>query len=75
MKKIALLLFAAVLIFSCETTTKKEVIPSKDPNSFALVIHGGAGGIERAYFTEEQQEAYTLKLQEVIGLDYSKVWY
>ena len=28
MKKIALLLFAAVLIFSCETTTKKEVIPT-----------------------------------------------
>jgi beta-aspartyl-peptidase (threonine type) len=70
MKKIALLLFASVFIFSCETITKKEVIPSKDPNSFAIVIHGGAGGIKRAYFTEEQQEAYTLKLQEALDAGY-----
>ena len=66
MKKIITLFTLTFILFSCKPTPPKEETTLKSPNSFAIVIHGGAGGIKRAYFTEEQQEAYTLKLEEAI---------
>jgi len=70
MKKIIFLFTLSIILFSCKTTPSKEDTPKKSPNSFAIVIHGGAGGIKRAYFTEEQQEAYTLKLEEALEAGY-----
>jgi len=69
MKKISALLIILLFITSC----KKETITktSREPNSFAIVIHGGAGGIKRAYFTQEQQEAYTQKLNEALDAGYT----
>ncbi|REE82198.1 beta-aspartyl-peptidase (threonine type) [Lutibacter oceani] len=72
MKKLNLLLVALLLIVSCkEKTTKEDIETKREPNSFAIVIHGGAGGIKREYFTEEQQEAYAQKLQEAIDAGYA----
>ena len=70
MKKIIFLFTLSFILFSCETPRPKEKTPKKPSNSFSIVIHGGAGGIKRAYFTEEQQEAYTLKLEEALDAGY-----
>lgn len=37
---------------------------------FALVIHGGAGTILKKNLTDEQQKAYTAKLQEALDAGY-----
>tara|TARA_R110001583_G_scaffold145635_2_gene297628 strand:- start:63441 stop:64496 length:1056 start_codon:yes stop_codon:yes gene_type:complete len=73
MKKLSVLLVAILILYSCETTSNKKENNStqKTLNSFAIVIHGGAGGIKRAYFTEEQQKAYSLKLQEALEAGYA----
>tara|TARA_R110001583_G_scaffold58714_7_gene174839 strand:- start:2 stop:1051 length:1050 start_codon:yes stop_codon:yes gene_type:complete len=71
MKKIISLLLISFLIFSCDTTSTRKVATKRAPNSFALVIHGGAGGIKREYFTEEQQQAYAKKLQEALNVGYT----
>jgi len=42
-----------------------------EPNSFSIVIHGGAGGVTRENFNEEQQNAYREKLQEALNAGYA----
>lgn len=72
MKKIYYLLILLPFLISCDQgKTVKEEIKTREPNSFAIVIHGGAGGIKKEYFTEEQQEAYTLKLEEALKAGYA----
>ena len=72
MKKIYYLLILLPFLISCnQEKNVKEEIKTLEPNSFAIVIHGGAGGIKKEYFTEEQQEAYTLKLEEALKAGYS----
>ena len=72
MKKLPLLLISLLLIISCkENTSEKKIKPTRGPNSFAIVIHGGAGGIKKEYFTEAQQVAYTQKLQEALDAGYT----
>jgi beta-aspartyl-peptidase (threonine type) len=44
--------------------------PTSTEQKFAIVIHGGAGGIKREYFTEEQIKAYEEKLQEALDAGY-----
>ncbi len=72
MKKLPLLLITLLFIISCkEATTNKNNELKREPNSFAIVIHGGAGGIKKEYFTEAQQTAYTQKLQEALNAGYA----
>lgn len=72
MKKLPLLLITLLLIISCnKNTSNKKIETTRTPNSFAIVIHGGAGGIKKAYFTEAQQTAYTQKLQEALDAGYT----
>ncbi len=71
MKKLTLLFITTLFIISCESnSTKKEPQITKLENSYAIVIHGGAGGIKREYFTPEQQEAYAQKLDEALNAGY-----
>jgi len=71
MKKIITILVVFFFLTGCETTsTKKEISNKREPNSFAIVIHGGAGGIKRKYFSEQQQHAYKQKLQEALNAGY-----
>jgi len=72
MKKLPLFLLCILLFISCkEQPTKENITIERTPDSFAIVIHGGAGGIKREYFTEEQQEAYAEKLQEALDAGYA----
>jgi len=72
MKKLLLFLLCTVLFISCkEQPTKENITIERTPDSFAIVIHGGASGIKREYFTEEQQEAYAEKLQEALDAGYA----
>lgn len=71
MKHIIPILLTLLFLTACEspsTKNKKENI--RKPNSFAIVIHGGAGGIKKEYFSKEQQDAYTQKLQEALNAGY-----
>ena len=70
MKKITFFLISTVLFFGCDSNKSVENKKTKEEAAFALVIHGGAGGIKREYFSEEQQEAYELKLQEALQAGY-----
>ena len=71
MKKLSSFLISTILLlfFNCNSP---QTAPSdaREPNSFAIVIHGGAGGIQREYFTDEQQKAYAQKLQEALDAGY-----
>jgi beta-aspartyl-peptidase (threonine type) len=72
MKIFPILILSFLLFVSCESNIqKKENTTKRVPNSFAIVIHGGAGGIKREYFTEEQQQAYAEKLQEALDAGYA----
>jgi len=71
MKRIITPIALIIILFSCESSSIKEKTPKKLPNSFAIVIHGGAGGIKRAYFTEKQQKAYNIKLTEALEAGYN----
>jgi L-asparaginase / beta-aspartyl-peptidase len=71
MKNLTVLLLSLIILYSCEPATpKKDELRTHKPNSFSIVIHGGAGGIKREYFTLEQQEAYSQKLQEALNAGY-----
>ena len=72
MKKLTTLFLSALLLLSCDSkSTKNENIVQRAPNSFAIVIHGGAGGITRENHNQEQQEAYSQKLQEALDAGYA----
>jgi len=74
MKKLTLLFITTLFIISCESnSTKKEPQITNTENAYAIVIHGGAGGIKREYFTSEQQEAYAQKLEEALNAGYAVI--
>ncbi|WP_457611518.1 isoaspartyl peptidase/L-asparaginase family protein [Lutibacter sp.] len=70
MKKTASFFLIILFLISCENTSTDKETSKRKPNSFAIVIHGGAGGIKREYFTKEQQEAYSKKLHEALDAGY-----
>lgn len=71
MKKIYRLVFLVFILSGC---TKNKPVNNHSnidaSTNFAIVIHGGAGGIKKEYFTEEQQKAYTTTLQEALDAGY-----
>ena len=71
MKKLLFICSILLFTYSCkETTTEQKNSPTKEANTFSIVIHGGAGGIQREYFTQEQEEAYSKKLEEALNAGY-----
>ena len=72
MKKLLFISIIVLFTYSCnEAPTKQENKPTKETNTFAIVIHGGAGGIKREYFTKEQEEAYSQKLEQALNAGYT----
>lgn len=65
MKKLIFILVLAIFATSAIGQNEK---PMK--KKFALVIHGGAGTILKKNLTQEQQKAYTNKLQEALNAGY-----
>ena len=56
-----------ILIWSCQTEVKNEKEQQIQTNpDWAIVIHGGAGDIEKEGFSEERQSGYKQKLEEAI---------
>ena len=73
MRNVFLFIISVFILTSCDSFNKQkdDNSTSKKVNEFAIVIHGGAGGIKREYFTEEQQKAYNDKLQEALNAGYN----
>lgn len=73
MKKLLLLIGLAFLINGCKFSfEKKETIKKKEPNTFAIVIHGGAGdGITTKNFNSEIKKAYEKKLTKAVTKGYT----
>ncbi|MCF6269969.1 MAG: isoaspartyl peptidase/L-asparaginase [Melioribacteraceae bacterium] len=73
LKTISLFLFliSIILVFWCSDSTHKSSdaeIPSKP---FGIVIHGGAGNMERANYSVEQIAAYKERLNAALTKGYS----
>lgn len=68
MKNLALVFIFFGIVLSCiNDSNRKEGTPESKPNSFAIVIHGGAGdGLMKGNFDDEIQGVYTQKLQEAL---------
>ena len=71
MKIINTLGLLMLLLASCKNNTNPTEKPKeRQPNTFAIVIHGGAGGVTPKNHNKKQQEAYTQKLQEALDAGY-----
>ena len=68
MKKLTILLIIFHLFISCNF--KEKAFTNRKTNAFTIVIHGGAGGINRKSLSVEQQKAYSKKLQEALESGY-----
>ncbi len=71
MKKLISSLIVLFLLISCKNEiSKNDDSIQREPNSFAIIIHGGAGGVTRENHSKEQQKAYSEKLQEALNAGY-----
>lgn len=66
MRNLAILAFAVVALTSC-STVRRVMNPEPPPARWSIVIHGGAGVIERASLTPAQDAAYRAALRESIN--------
>lgn len=68
-----LLLSVALFILSCNPSTKnKNNLKKLTSNTFAIVIHGGAGdGINKKNFDNKKIQAYKEKLKEAVTKGYA----
>ena len=66
MKKYLLLLLSLSLVVMTSCKFSKRSDTEKIPGKYVLVIHGGAGVIEKKFMTPEKEKLYRDKLQQVI---------
>lgn len=66
-----LLLISITLIFSCTDSNNKNADSELSNNRFGLVIHGGAGNMQRDSYSSQQIVAYKEKLNEALNKGYS----
>lgn len=71
MKKFVAIIFTLLIITSCDVDVKVETSSAGKKVEFGLVIHGGAGSVERGMYTEEQESAYKEKLKEALEVGYN----
>jgi len=70
MYKIFTLLFSVFVFISCQKQENTTIIKSPKEPQFSIVIHGGAGGINRDHFSTAQEEVYKSKLKESLDAGY-----
>lgn len=64
--------WAVLLLFACTTEPKTDQPEnSTKDKKVAIVIHGGAGGIDRSYFTDKQVIAYEATLTKALEAGYA----
>lgn len=68
MKNLLLFIFT-ITLFGCNPSEKQNKI--KTEKKYAIVIHGGAGGIKRDLMDNQQQKEYENKLNEALNVGYS----
>lgn len=61
--------FSSMIMLSCNSGSET---PSNEPK-FVMVIHGGAGTIEKNQMTPEKEKAYTDVLTEALEAGYEKI--
>jgi len=66
-----LFLTSIFFAFSCTDSNQNGSDPEPRNNRFGLVIHGGAGSMERNGYSTEQIIAYKAKLDEALSKGYS----
>src|SRR5688572_6110374 len=71
MKYTLLTIIAAVILFGCNSNSKRKIPDRSNPGPITLVIHGGAGTITRSNLSPEKEKAYLLKLQEALDSGYA----
>ena len=74
MKKLVLSILMLILLSSCKNEQKTELSPVEnipEKVEFSIVIHGGAGTIEREKMTDEKEAEYNKKLEEAIRVGYT----
>lgn len=70
MKKIAFSLYVALALGCAQTEENKPAIIEPAPQEFALVLHGGAGFINRERYSPEEDSAYRHELHTALTLGY-----
>ncbi|MBL4745097.1 MAG: isoaspartyl peptidase/L-asparaginase [Flavobacteriaceae bacterium] len=70
MNKLFLLFLTMTLISSCQNSENTNENKNATIAKFSIVIHGGAGGIERSNFTEAQETAYKQQLEISLNAGY-----
>lgn len=72
MKKCITLILVLLVLVSCKNGNKPvdSIREPETKNTFAIVIHGGAGTILRENMTPEKEAAYREKLEEAIRVGY-----
>lgn len=68
MKNILLFIFTGTLI-SCHFSSNPDE-QTVSQKKYAIVIHGGAGGIQRKYMDEKRQKQYELTLKKALNEGY-----
>lgn len=71
MKNTTFIFISLLMFISCNDKSEKLAFAETLKKPFAIVIHGGAGGVERKYFTSEQELAYKEKLQQALNAGYA----
>lgn len=69
MKHLTSLAVASALFMGFSAFSAADETPTKD-KPIAIAIHGGAGTIDKANFTPEQEKAYRAKLKEAVEAGY-----
>lgn len=73
MKQYLLLLALGAFVWSCKDAPQRSQEPTEPSpiNTFAIVIHGGAGSITKARMSPEREAEYRAKLTEAVSKGYS----
>jgi len=70
MNRLSLLILSIFLVVSCNKQANTTTIKNLKNNNFSIVIHGGAGGMKRANFSESQENAYKEKMETSLNAGY-----
>ncbi|MDP2088961.1 MAG: isoaspartyl peptidase/L-asparaginase [Flavobacteriaceae bacterium] len=70
MNKLSIISIGLLFLISCSPQSEKLTLAETPKNPLAIVIHGGAGGVEKRFFTTEQELAYKNTLQEALDAGY-----
>lgn len=69
-KKIGFVVSCSLVLFACKDQTTTITTTNSDTSKYVMVVHGGAGTIEKSLMTPEKEKAYTAALTEALQAGY-----